>query len=117
MRNEAFRICKEGVMLIGSVPYLLKIHRDPDDFFKYSDSSLYKIFIQAGFKKVKVKTLSYGPFSASVSFLVPLLKFNILKMPLYFIAVSFNRMLKTILSDKTLKADEYPLAYFFLCEK
>ena len=35
---------KKGGRLEGCVPFLYPFHKDPDDFFRYTDTALKKIF-------------------------------------------------------------------------
>jgi len=42
--RESYRVLKNSGRLIGSVPFLHQIHYDPDDYFRYTKSSLTKIF-------------------------------------------------------------------------
>lgn len=44
--KEIKRILKPGGIFIGSTPFLFKIHGDPDDYFRYTESALRRIFLQ-----------------------------------------------------------------------
>jgi len=70
--KESYRILKDNGMLIGVVPFLHKIHLDPDDFFRYSESALNNIFKKAGFKKIKIDALTLGPFTSALSIIMPI---------------------------------------------
>ena len=47
--NEVYRVLKKDGIFIGSAPFLFPIHGDPDDHFRFTNSSL-KLF----FKKFRV---------------------------------------------------------------
>jgi SAM-dependent methyltransferase len=116
--NESFRILKKNGTCVGSVPFIKRIHYDPDDYFRYTSSSLKRIFMEAGFKDIHIKALGYGPLTASASYVVPLLKFNILKCITYLIAISFDKILNYIMPEKdNIKSEHFPLGYFFIVKK
>jgi len=103
---------------MGTVPYIHKIHYDPDDYFRYSKSSLTNIFNSAGFSKIRIKELGYGPFSASVSVIAPLLKFNTLKAFAYTISIGLDKILHKIKPNhSSIDYKQFPLGHFFYCEK
>lgn len=37
---EAHRVLRPGGLLLGSVPFIMGLHGDPDDFFRYTESGL-----------------------------------------------------------------------------
>lgn len=49
--KESHRILKDNGLFIGFIPFLVNYHRDPKDFFRYTNEALEKIFKNAGFEK------------------------------------------------------------------
>jgi len=57
--QEIRRILKPGGIFIGSTPFLFKIHGDPDDYFRYTESALRNIFL-SGFTTVELYSMGGG---------------------------------------------------------
>lgn len=55
--KECHRILKKGGVLAGSTPFLLGIHQAPYDFHRFTPFELEKLFIEEGFRVVKIKPL------------------------------------------------------------
>ena len=73
--SEIYRILKKGGNFIGSVPFIYQIHAAPNDYFRFSRQFFELNLTRYRFKKVKVKSLGFGPFIASYALLHPYLKF------------------------------------------
>lgn len=111
--SEIFRVLKPGGLAIGSAPFLLKIHPDPNDFFRYSKDALEKIFKQAGFRDINVEFVGLGPFCAEYSqieFILP--GFS---RPFFLSIVIF--LDKLLLKIKPFFKEKCALAYFFELRK
>lgn len=65
--REMHRVLKDSGELIISTPFLYPIHGHPDDFFRPTPSWYRKSLRDAGFKKIKLIPLSYGPFSTGLT--------------------------------------------------
>ena len=53
--NEIYRVLKKNGVFIGSAPFLFPIHGDPDDYYRFTNSSL-KLFFKK-FRVVKINSL------------------------------------------------------------
>lgn len=114
--DECYRVLNSGGELIGVVPFLYKVHPDPDDFFRYTESSLQKIFKRAGFTEVAIAPLGFGPFSAGVTQFERIIRPRFLLAVSYVIAVSIDRFLSRYAARfPSVRADRYPLSYLFVC--
>lgn len=116
--NESNRVLKTNGKLYGVVPFLHKFHPDPDDYFRYSISSLNRIFTKAGFKDIKIEPLGIGPLSAGYQQITPLIKIDLLK-PLFLVPiVLFDKFLnKLFRGHPAVDKDVFPLGYYFECTK
>jgi SAM-dependent methyltransferase len=57
--KEILRILKPGGTFIGSTPFLFKIHGDPDDYFRYTESALRRVFLNQ-FSQVELYPMGGG---------------------------------------------------------
>lgn len=62
--RESFRILKPGGTMHVSVPFFFNIHGSPQDYFRYTNMALTRIFEDAGFAEIKIEILGDGPCSA-----------------------------------------------------
>lgn len=53
--KEAFRILKPGGLILICVPFLFRIHPDPDDFCRYTDQYLRIILKEIGFENIIIE--------------------------------------------------------------
>lgn len=112
--SESFRSLKKSGRFIGTIPFLGSVHGDPDDYFRYTKSTLKKIFKEAGFKEINIEALGYGPFSVGY-YMVASGFFKILRIPLLFIGILLD---KIVIKFKKLHGkDKYVLMYYFECKK
>jgi SAM-dependent methyltransferase len=60
---EARRILKRDGLFFIAVPFIHPVHGSPDDFFRFTESSLKKLLEDQNFEIIYIKPLGYGIFS------------------------------------------------------
>ncbi|MEK7501063.1 MAG: methyltransferase domain-containing protein [Patescibacteria group bacterium] len=55
--QESRRILKAGGMLVGTVPFLVKVHQGPYDFYRYTNFMLERFLAENSFRIWKVESL------------------------------------------------------------
>lgn len=60
---EIFRILKPGGSVIVAVPFLHEYHADEQDYFRFTDSSLRRLWEEAGFVCVHLEAIGEGLFT------------------------------------------------------
>ena len=107
--REARRVIRSGGELIGFVPFFMNVHPDPHDYFRYTKEALYRIFIEAGFRDVLIKTVGIGPlsvaFNVANSFIPGFI--TVLVLPFVYALDSLLLILRPEYKDR------YPLGYIF----
>lgn len=73
--KEAFRVLKPGGTIFICVPFLFRIHPDPDDFCRYTDQYWRTMLKEAGFKNIMIEKQGSYP-----SVLVDMLRSYVLEM-------------------------------------
>jgi len=115
--NEVHRVLKPDGVIAGAVPFLLNVHGTPDDYFRYTRSTLEKLFAEHGFKEVKIKELGTGAFSVIYHCLLSFVRWEWLAMPLIFICRGMDRLMFLLKPDNKMSAKEMPLGYYFEAQK
>jgi len=112
--SESFRVLKNNGKFIGTIPFLGSVHSDPDDYFRYTNSTLNRLFKESGFKDIKVEALGYGPFAVNyyfIAFLFP----KIIRPIILFSAIVLDKIICKL--NKRHGKDKYVLMYYFECQK
>lgn len=106
---------KPGGKIIGTVPFLFKIHYSPNDYFRFTNQLLEEELHLFGFKDIEIKPLSCGLFTNIYSQIFDFTK----KMPFFNIFLIVIFLLLDCLFffiNKNYKKN-YPLGYFFIATK
>ena len=114
--SEIYRIIKKGGFFIGSVPFIYQIHAAPRDYFRFSKQFFELNFKKYKFKKIKIKALGFGPFTASYSLVYPYLKYlPLLSQIFLLLAYILDSFIQFFV--KTDLKEIFPLGYFFIVKK
>lgn len=111
--KEAYRVLRKGGDIIGFVPFLVNVHPDPHDYFRYTRESLSRIFKDAGFGDIKIKTIGYGPFAVNFNNATTLLPGFITVWVLPFALLVDSIILKL----RPHWNERFPLGYLFTMKK
>jgi SAM-dependent methyltransferase len=112
--REARRVINRNGRVIVFVPFLMPYHTFKttsffiDDYFRYTESSLIRIFMNNGFTNVKVKPVG-GLFLALANFGSYVLKYRIFQAPFVALCFFVESVFKKIKPDS---AQKYPVGYF-----
>ena len=124
--GECHRILKPGGEILGVIPFFHILDPDPNDYFRYTESSLKRIFVEAGFGDVSVRPLGYGVFSACANAWATMLRLHLLKYLAYLIGIGLDKAvagLSGLLFPKGARRGEvwsgtyFPIYYMFHCKK
>ena len=63
--DDVYRVLVARGTFIGYVPFLVRYHPDPHDFFRYTPEALQKILAHAGFSEMRIDFIGKGPFTAA----------------------------------------------------
>lgn len=61
--SESNRVLKSDGKIYLAVPFIHQIHGSPNDFFRYSKSTLNRLLLQSDFKNIKIEELGFDFFS------------------------------------------------------
>ncbi len=55
--NECFRVTENGGFIVGSTPFMLMVHQEPYDYFRYTDYALRRMLSDAGYVDIVIVPL------------------------------------------------------------
>ena len=114
--NNINRILKKDGLIIGSTPFLYRVHGAPKDYFRFTKDNLLYNLKKSGFDKIKIKELGTGPFLASFSLLRGFLKYIPIIYEFFLLfSLIFDWVLKV--NMKTHPKTIYPIGYTFSAKK
>ena len=114
--NNINRILKKDGLIIGSTPFLYRVHGAPKDYFRFTKDNLLYNLKKSGFDKIKIKELGTGPFLASFSLLRGFLKYIPIIYEIFLLfSLIFDWVLKV--NMKTHPRAIYPIGYTFTAKK
>jgi SAM-dependent methyltransferase len=115
--EEAYRVLKEGGVVAGVVPFMFNVHGSPNDYFRYTKSTLLTAFGDRGFKNVRITELGTGAFSVIYHALLGFVRFDWLATPLIALFSGMDRLILRLKPDNKMSAREMPLGYYFEATK
>jgi len=114
--RELNRILKKNGAIIGSTPFLYQIHGAPKDYLRFTKQYLLEELKKNNFKRIYIKELGYGPFSAAFSLLFPCFKFlPIINYIIFIMCLIFDNFLQIFV--KTKLSEIFPIGMFFIAKK
>lgn len=111
--QESYRVLKTGGRLIGFVPFLINVHPDPHDYFRYTSESLDRICSDAGYTKVCIDPVGYGPFAVGFNSLVSVIPGKLL----FWLVPGVLLLDSLFLLIRPQWKERFPLGYLFVMKK
>ena len=111
--KEIYRIIKPGGVLYLYVPFFNKIHADPNDYYRYSSSTISRLLSGLHFTDIRIYTHS-GAAITIAKLMSRFLRFRFLKFCVYSVAMIVDRAINIIINDNQVS---YPLGYFIISRK
>ena len=111
LRNLS-KICKKNGKIIGSTPFLFRVHGAPKDYSRFTKDHLIELLKSSNFKDIEIIELGTGPFLACISLLRSYLKYlPIFYQLLILFALVFDKLIKLFIKTDPKKI--YPIGYVF----
>ncbi len=105
-------ICKKNGKIIGSTPFIFRIHGAPKDYSRFTKDYLVELLKLNKFKDIEIIELGTGPFLACVSLLRSYLKYlPVFYQLLVLLSLVFDKLIKLLIRTDPKKI--YPVGYVF----
>ena len=110
--RDLSKICKINGKIIGSTPFLFRVHGAPKDYSRFTKDHLIELLRSSNFKDIEIIELGTGPFLACISLLRSYLKYlPIFYQLLVLFALVFDKLIKLFIKTDPKKI--YPIGYIF----
>ncbi len=114
--KETERILKKNGNIIGSTPFIYQVHGAPFDYQRFTRDFFYKIFSKKNNRSLIIKSLGFGPFTASYSLIQTYLRFfPIIREILLIVCYLIDAFIQILVNTKL--EEIYPIGYFFIIKK
>ena len=110
---EISRITKSDGNIEIFVPFMHRYHEDPKDYIRPTHKYLEQIILESGLKIEKLVLIGVGPLSVISEIILKYLKFNIIKIPVFFILILLDNIIKYLSKDYK----DYYLGVHCSCKK
>ena len=105
-------ICKKNGKIIGSTPFIFRVHGAPNDYSRFTKDHLVELLKSNNFKNIEIVELGTGPFLACISLLRSYLKYlPIFYQLLILLSLIFDKFIKLFIKTDPKKI--YPIGYVF----
>ena len=120
--EEVYRVLKKDGYFYLYVPFAIPYHPDPDDFFRYTFSALYKLSAEKGFKIEYIEAVSSGILTTLMDVLGRFIPNNKLKILFRVIGYSLLFPIELFINKLTKrysyeKIPLFPLGYLAVLKK
>ena len=106
------KILKKSGKIIGSTPFLFRVHGAPKDYSRFTKDHLHELLKSNNFENIQIIELGTGPFLACISLLRSYLKYlPIFYQLLVLLAIVIDKLIKVIIKTDPKKI--YPVGYIF----
>jgi len=107
--KECRRILKKGGSLYVNSPFLFNGNPEPEDHWRITDQGLRTLLLQAGFRKITIK--SYGERFSGIAYLRDPIIPRFLRLLEYPLALLLDKVIAPFIPNR------YPLGYFAIVRK
>lgn len=115
--KESHRVLVRGGTLVVGVPFLIRVHPSPKDYWRYTKETLENIAKDAGFEEVEVHTIGRGVFTAAYSLEHSLVKVGLIQRLLIALAHMEDFVVSKTRAKKHFSKENYPLGYLMIAKK
>ena len=110
------KILKKNGKIIGSTPFIFRIHGAPKDYSRFTKDHLIELLKLNDFENIQIIELGTGPFLACISLLRSYLKYlPIFYQLLVFLSLVIDNLIKLIIKTDPKKI--YPIGYIFFATR
>jgi SAM-dependent methyltransferase len=111
---EARRVLKPDGKLVGSTPFLYRVHAGPGDYFRFTDEGLRSMLMTAGFSRISISILGSGAFAAAFDLVgTPFRRLPPVHYGLQQLAEWVDALCNAFRPKGQLSREICPLGYFF----
>ena len=86
----------DGGRIEGFVPFLHHFHGDPNDYFRYTHTTIRKLLEESNFQDIEITKIGIGGFTVCASLISRILKFKNLVFLSWLISLNLDKLLSKV---------------------
>lgn len=113
---ETHRVLKSGGRFVSTTPFMHHVHGSPDDYFRYTKSSIEKLASKYSFEVEEIKVLGFGLFSLIFQTVGGWIPIKHLRFVIKKVCINLDKLLLNFKKYKELN-QRIPLGYYWSLKK
>ncbi len=114
--KEINRCLKPNGYLVGSTPFIYRVHNAPQDYNRYTPAFINEVLSQNNFNEVQIKIFGYGPLMASYALIFDYTKYIPFLNNIFFnVCLLMDKFISILIKTKLKKI--YPITICFRAKK
>ncbi len=114
--SESNRVLKVGGRFVSTTPFMHHVHGSPDDYFRYTKSTIVKLASKYSFEVEEIKVMGYGLFSLIFQTVGGWVPTKHLRFVLKNVCISLDKLLLNFKKYDELN-NRIPLGYYWSLKK
>jgi len=115
--NESHRVLKSSGNLVLTSPFLFPIHGCPQDYNRFTESALVRIFKEHGFKIERITLMGNGIFSVIYQLSLGIIPWAPLQFAIQSLCANLDNLLNKLSRRYFNMGKNIPLGYFIILKK
>lgn len=115
--DECSRVLKSGGKFISATPFMHHVHGSPDDYFRYTKSSLELLLQENEFENIEIEEMGYGLFSLIFQVVGGAIPTNFLRAIFKNLSIFIDKFFLKISSKYRVLTKRIPLGYFVIATR
>lgn len=79
----------------GVVPFIFPYHADPEDYFRYTHTAIFRLLSESGYSQISVKPFGTGIFLVIANIITKIVPFRAINIPFALLFIGLDKIFQT----------------------